>query len=53
MAVKVWNRTAEVDLEISYKLVEQLMAYDNDLKANLNVKQTSSLTLENKKVFMI
>ena len=27
IAVNVWNRAAEMDLEISYKLVEQLMAY--------------------------
>ena len=29
IAVKVWNRAAEIDLEISYKLVEHLMAYYN------------------------
>ena len=50
VAVKVWNRAAEIDLEISYKLVEQQMAYYNDWKANLNIKQTLSLTLENQKV---
>ena len=50
IAVKVWNRAAEIDLEISYKLVEQLMAYCNDWKANLNIKQKLSLTLENQKV---
>ena len=50
ITVKVWNRAAEIDLEISYKLVEQLMAYYNDWKANLNIKQTLSLTLENQKV---
>ena len=50
IAVKVWNRVAEIDLEISYKLVEQLMANYNDWKANLNIKQTLSLTLENQKV---
>jgi hypothetical protein len=50
IAVKVWNRAAEIDLEISYKLVEQLMAYYNDWKANLNIKQKLSLTLENQKV---
>ena len=45
--VKVWNKAAKIDLEISYKLVEQLMAYYNDWKANLNIKQKLSLTLEN------
>ena len=50
IAVKVWNRAAEIDLEILYKQVEQLMAYYNDWKANLNIKQTLSLTLENQKV---
>lgn len=46
LAVKVWNRTAEQDPDILYKLME-LRAYDNDWKANLNIKQKSSLTLEN------
>ena len=50
IAVKVWNRAAEIDLEISCKLVEQLMAYYNDWKANLNIKQKLSLTFENQKV---
>ena len=50
IVVKVWNRTAEIDSEISYELVEQLMAYYNDRKANLNITQTLSLTLENQKV---
>ena len=50
IAVKVWNRAAEINLEISYKLVEQLMAYYNDWKANLNIKQKLSLTFENQKV---
>ena len=49
----VWNRAAEIDLEISYKLVEQLMAYYNDWKANLNIKQKLSLTFENQRWFMI
>jgi len=50
IAVKVWNRAAEIDLEISYKLVEQLMAYYNDQKTNLDIKLKLSLTLENQKV---
>ena len=46
IAVEVWNRAVEIDLEISYKPVEQLMAYYSDWKSNLNIKWTS-LTLEN------
>ena len=53
IAVKVWNRAAKINLEISYKLVEQLMAYYNDWKANLNIKQKLSLTFETKRWFMI
>jgi hypothetical protein len=50
LAVKAWNRIAENDPEISYKLMEQLMVYYNDWKANLNIKQTLSLTLDDRKV---
>ena len=50
LAVKVWNRNAEINPEISYKLIEQLIAYYNDWKTNLNIKQTLSLTLEDRKV---
>ena len=49
LAVRTWNRYAESDPDILYKLVEQLMAYYNDWKADLNVKQTLSLTLEDHK----
>jgi hypothetical protein len=50
LAVKVWNRAAENNSDISYKLMEQLKAYYNDWKTNLNIKQTLSLTIENWKI---
>ena len=34
----------------TYKLMEQLMIYYNDWKVNLNIKQTLSLTLDDRKV---
>ncbi|KAF8056942.1 hypothetical protein FPV67DRAFT_1637573 [Lyophyllum atratum] len=43
-AVKVWNRFADVNEKISYKLVEQLMVYYADWKTNLNIRQTLSMT---------
>ena len=50
LAVRTWNRHAEIDPDISYKLVKQLMTFYNDWKTGLNIKQTLSLTLEDRKV---
>ena len=50
LTIKVWSRIAKNDPEISYKLVKQLMAYYNDWKLILNIKQIFLLTIENQKV---
>jgi len=40
LAVQTWNQHAEIDPDISYKLVKQLMTFYNDWKTGLNIKQT-------------
>ncbi|KAF8971764.1 hypothetical protein BDZ97DRAFT_1650717, partial [Flammula alnicola] len=48
-AVKVWNYLADGQKELTYKLIEQLTAYYNTWKINLNVKETLSRTLNTRK----
>ncbi|GBE83376.1 hypothetical protein SCP_0504240 [Sparassis crispa] len=47
-AVKIWNRIAESEKEISYKLIEHLKVYYTTWKSNMNVKYTLAQTKEHR-----
>ncbi|KAH9475789.1 Werner syndrome ATP-dependent helicase-like protein [Psilocybe cubensis] len=48
-AVKVWNHYADINSEISYKLIEQLKSYYAHWKTNLNVKESLFTTYDIRK----
>ncbi|KAF8870352.1 hypothetical protein CPB84DRAFT_1908275, partial [Gymnopilus junonius] len=48
-AVKLWNRYADANDDIFYKLEEQLKIYYTEWKVNLNSKETLSLTYNARK----
>ncbi|KAG6808594.1 hypothetical protein H0H92_003610 [Tricholoma furcatifolium] len=46
IAVPLWNNVADTEGPVSYKLTEQLKAYYNEWKKNVNIKQTKSMTAD-------
>ncbi|KAF6758767.1 hypothetical protein DFP72DRAFT_1167168 [Ephemerocybe angulata] len=48
-AVKVWNRMAEEDPQVFYKLVEHLKSHHVEWKATVNAKATLAQTAEERK----
>ncbi|KAF6763325.1 hypothetical protein DFP72DRAFT_529407 [Ephemerocybe angulata] len=47
-AIRVWNRIADQDDQVFYKLTEQLRAYLTKWKVNANIKNTESGTREDR-----